>query len=499
VYILGSIIKLEDRRLEIPVPWWHRASLGLETSTAVSVSVTEAKDNRPGDLLVSVLDTMHWERNIHVCCVADDEPGVIEKALSIVKDWNIALAETITVEGGKRHRVELIIEPRSEQQKQAMMKDSASVIRRLRKSLRHEFAQSDADCFVKNERNICWNQLTEIRNGWVTFKWKEGHQTWRDVINRQLMDLNIADDFEVNRLVISGDTEGRLFRAMIPRKGALLVTIEHADDPGTLFRLTKALREGGVNVLSSLLKRGGATPRNARLVAVCEPTKSLNQQHLRKEIETRLIRLRTDAPELRIEFGFGDGAVGHQVIYSEHLDHVVARVPPTIRARVLELRRSFPQGSLPVFISRRFSTGERGQGYVRKLHEVLASLNCHVVEATIQPGSDRISLTEVSAAMWAAKAGIVLGVEPADRRGEEQDPAFTLNLAHEFGYMQGQGKPLLLLIEDPSRVKDELDNWTNIKGITAPRFSRDYALDDTHNESIRVKVENWYKGIGAIK
>jgi hypothetical protein len=427
-----------------------------------------------------------------VYCVAEDAPGVIEQALSIVKDWNIALAETITLEGGKRHRVELIIEPRNEQQRHDITCTPEIVLAEIRRTIREKFPQSDATYFVKNERNICWNRLAEIKNGWVTFHGRHGYETWRDVINKQLADLKITHDFDTNKLVISGDTEGRLFRGMVPRKGSLLVTIEHADEPGTLLKLTTTLRQAGVNVLSSLLKRGGATPGNARLVAVCEPTDTIGHARLAKEINTRLTDLKKNSPDLRIDFEFGDGMPGNEVIYSEHADHVVARVPAQIRARVIELRREFPRGAMPIFVSRRFQIRGRAEGYVRKLHEVLASLKCHVVEANILPGSMSTSFTEVSAAMWAAKAGIVLAAEPDDQK---EDIAFTLNLAHEFGFMQGQGKPLLLLVEAPSRVQAELDRWTNIKAIQAPRFHRDCALDDSNLESIRTKVENWYATI----
>lgn len=89
--------------------------------------------------------------------------------------------------------------------------------------------------------------------------------------------------------------------------------------------------------------------------------------------------------------------------------------------------------------------------------------------------------------MWAARAGIVLGVEPTG----ESEVAFSLNLAHEFGFMQGQGKPLLLLVEAPSKVEKELDTWSNLKGITAPRFSREYALSDGHHQSIQAVLERW--------
>jgi hypothetical protein len=122
---------------------------------------------------------------------------------------------------------------------------------------------------------------------------------------------------------------------------------------------------------------------------------------------------------------------------------------------------------------------------------VLDELGCVVVEAEVLPGGTRTSMDEVSAAMWAARAGIVLGVEPSG----ETEVAFSLNLAHEFGFMQGQGKPLLLLVEAPSKVEKELDAWSNLKGITAPRFSKEYALSPDDDLSLRAVVTRWVNSV----
>ncbi len=483
MYILGSIIKLEDNAVDIPIPWWHRAPLGLESSTRVYVSVTEAKENRPGDLLLSVLDTVRWDQNVHVYCVREDAPGVIEQALSIVKDWNIALAETITLEGGKRHRVELILEPPTDLQ----TTDVKAAVGELRRSIEAKFKPARVIRFQPNEAKISWNRLGQIRNGWATFNRRPGRETWRDVIEKQMSALGIADKFDPNRLVISGHTDGRLFRAMIPRKGTLLVTVEHADRPGTLLKLTTAFKQAGVNVLSSLLKRGGAAPGNAILVAVCEPTGNMTREELTERIAGHFNNLPV---ELRVELEFGDGMTAEEVIYSQHTDHVVARVPPSLRARVMELRRKLPKDAFPVFISRRFLMGNLADRYAAKIRDVLTSLECPIIEAEVQPGSGTGPMTEVSAAMWAAKAGIVLAVEPT----EAQAIGFSLNLAHEFGFMQGQGKPLLLLVEE-SRVLKELDDWSNVKGINAPRFTKERAFEDDDPQSIKTAIVRWYNTI----
>jgi len=166
-------------------------------------------------------------------------------------------------------------------------------------------------------------------------------------------------------------------------------------------------------------------------------------------------------------------------------------VPSHLRARVIERRARFPQEKLPVFLSRRFLSEDKPREYAQKVRSVLENADCITVEGEVLPGGTRTSLDEVSSAMWAARAGIVLGVDPAG----ENEVAFSLNLAHEFGFLQGQGKPLLLLIEAPSRVEKELDAWSNLKGVTAPRFTRDHAFSDSHPQSIKVVVERWLADI----
>lgn len=490
MHILGSMIRLDGNETRVPVPWWHRAPLGLETGTQVYVSVTDSQAGRPGDLLISVLDPSRWDQHIRINGLRDDAPGVIEQAFELVRDWNIALAETVTVEGGKLHYVELICEPYRQNplpatartRSRARRASNGARIEQLSRALQFQFQDPQVTPFRSLNSSIAWSRLGTIENGWVTFQSHLRSETWRSVIEGQLDRLGLTDDFDTHKLVLSGDTTPRLFRAVIPRKGALMVSIEHADEPGVLRYLADILRKADVNVLSCLLKRGGAASKNAILVAVCEPVPGSGSQQLEDKIRRSLGKV---PPSLRLAWDIKKGLAPENVIYSRHPDDVVAHVPSHLRARVVERRAQLPQGKLPVFLSRRFLSSEKPLEYAKKVRAVLESSNCIVVEGEVLPGGTRTSLDEVSAAMWAARAGIVLGVDPTG----ETEVAFSLNLAHEFGFMQGQGKPLLLLVEDPSRVEKELDKWSNIKGITAPRFSKDYAFTDSHERSIKAALE----------
>lgn len=485
MYILGSVIDLDAGERRIPVPWWHRAALGFESGTQVYVSITHSQGDRPGDLLVSVLNINKWDQNIAVSCLHRDEPGVIEQALEDVNEWNIALAETITVEGGRLHRVDLICEP----YRLPVSIVSDSHIATLREHLSAKFDGVQIRRFPPLSTEIAWSRLGTLESGWITFPGHSGGQSWRDILAGQLAELGASDKFDTQKLVLSGDTSGRLFRGVVPRKGAVMVSIEHADEPKVLQQIAEALRHAGVNVLSSLLKRGGAAPRNAILVAVCEPTPQKPDIDLKLTIDEAFSAL---PQHVRPLWNIRGGLSPEAVTYGRHPDDVVAHVPSHLRARVVERRAKFRTGKLPVFLSRRFLASDRPRQYAEKIRETLEQTGCEIVEAEVLPGGTRTSMDEVSAAMWAARAGIVLGVEPAPG---ESDVAFSLNLAHEFGFMQGQGKPLLLLVEAPSKVEAELDTWSNLKGVTAPRFSRDHALSDDRPDSLKSMVEKWVSRI----
>ena len=72
------------------------------------------------------------------------------------------------------------------------------------------------------------------------------------------------------------------------------------------------------------------------------------------------------------------------------------------------------------------------------------------------------SYLQVSSKMWLSKACIVL----VGGTSETVEEVVNVNLAHEYGFFQGQGKPVLLLVE--KGYKDALKTWTNAAGVNAP-------------------------------
>jgi hypothetical protein len=150
---------------------------------------------------------------------------------------------------------------------------------------------------------------------------------------------------------------------------------------------------------------------------------------------------------------------------------------------VVQYKRDLPAGVMPIFISRRFLSSERKSKIVDVVHNTLRELKCVPLEAHPEPGELSTSIMQVSAKMWLARAGIVLVAGGIDQ-------AFSINLAHEAGFLQGQGKPVLILVEEGS--EKGMDQWTNAYGLVAPRFPADErAFDSSNRDSIVANLRRW--------
>src|SRR5262245_23858070 len=115
--ILGDLISLPERP-DLPLPWWHRASLGLLTDTNVWVGIA-ANSKRPApDLVVSVLNPTEWDSMARFEVRHEEQFGILHGifeavAPSDVRDdkWhNVALAESVTIQDGKIHHGTIIAE-----------------------------------------------------------------------------------------------------------------------------------------------------------------------------------------------------------------------------------------------------------------------------------------------------------------------------------------------------------------------------------------------------
>ncbi len=477
MYILGDLIVLGTKENYLPLPWWNRAPLAFESGTSVIVDLLEPTENGIGDILVSVLDSNKRDTLIRLECSYQDEAGVMNKIFKTIAKlkMNIALAESATISSRTEHTLDLICE----------VKGSKIDVQKVRSEIEKQgFTVLTCEkLHIENERHLAWQRKKQVQNGWIELK------GWKEQIGKQLQKGNISPNtYDLDRVVVSADTDKRLLRYVFPKKGAVNLKIQHADDPGVLAQITAKIKKAHFNILSSLLKRGGVISGDAVLIAVVEPVK-VTATDVDKNIERIKAILDELDGSLRIDVRAGRGRNAKKVVYTTNRNSYIVTPPERLIPRMTSIRDELERGKKSVFLSRRFVKGNV-ETISNVVKSVLSDNSIEVIEANIDSGSNRTSLDEVSAHMWCSDAAIILVSKPDH---DEKNVAFSLNLAHEFGFFHGQAKPLLLLIEDESSVLNEVETFSNLKGITAPRF------DPENEESIKERIVNWLRGLKWIK
>lgn len=468
--MLGDLVRLPKNN-DLPIPWWHRAPLGLQSGTWCFVALVRSQQRPVPDLIVSVLDPSNWGSLRRIRCLHIDQPGVISKVVNVVTEFNIALAESATLESGELHEVTLFCEPPRAAPYKLPSNDT------LKKRLKSAgFRKIVVNSF--SPLPVEWQDAGEIEAGWIR------NVQWRPELEKRCGGKACAD-IDFSRAVVSADTTNRFCRFVFPFKNACTIEVRHLDEPRVLKTITDVLYRYDLNVLSQLLRRGGAKPRNAVLVAVCEPKDGTSSQIPLKEVQAELERL---SPHLMIHMSYSSGRRAERTITPREPNTVLARIPVGLVEKVRRVKSFFPATSkAAIFFSHRFVDNTRAIALSQALREALKDNNCTLLEAS--PDDDirgpALVYEDVSAKMWAADAGIVL----VAKLGEDQDP-MGKNLPQELGFMLGQGKPLLLLVD--SQLEGTSPLGSNLDGVYAPRFpADDVAYTKSNPYSLHGIITKW--------
>ena len=467
---------------KLPLPWYHRAPLGLMSGMPVHVALQASRQRPFGDLLVSVVDPANWPYVFEISASRADKPGVLADLYRLVSPLNIVFAEAVTVDSGSRHDVRLVVEPFYLDPDQPNLDElMGTQLDRIKTELEKiNFYNVGQRNLFSDQPELVWMEVGQVELGWVQV---EG---WREALLGQ-SSQGTAADFDLEKAVVSADTDRRFLRYVFPRRGAVSITVQHYDQPGALGKIAGALAGGDLNVLSSLLRRGSVPPFKAEVVLVVEPSNGAASI----DDLPRLARAALDGlpPTLRLRVHVSEAAP--PVLYPRRPDEIAVRPSRVLEAIIRAVRETLPppEEKQPIFISRRFlDLANDGVDHeaVELLRKVLDDYGFVAVEARPQPGGEFAVSDEVKAKMWACKAAIVLVVSAPGKDGE-----FSENLAHELGFMQGQGKPLLPLVEESAEKR--LKEIANLQGLQLTTFNRTHAADRTHPRSIYAVVGEWRK------
>ncbi|MDQ3918219.1 MAG: hypothetical protein M3348_07060 [Acidobacteriota bacterium] len=428
------------------------------------------------DLIVTVLNPSRWTRMVRLDCYRKDEPGIVADVIRKIPPLNIALAETVKLEKDDLHRISLICEPIYDGQ------DTSEEITRITEELKTEGFKIDKRPLPELPE-LAWNRTGTVEHGWV-----KGVK-WLAEISRNYPAT--VDKADLTKVVASADTESRVLRFVFPRRGAVTVSIKHADEPGALAEITSTLRSCNLNILSAFLRRGGGGGLDAELVAVCEPINDINEDSigtLKGHIENSIMSI---PQRFRPQLSISEGKYAEDTIYSRHPEEIVARVPRNLSWSVRDLKdrlkgEAASNKIIPIFLSRRFSEGAQGSRIVEDVRQALLDNGCIPVEAESGIAREPITIYfEVSSKMWVSTAGIVLVIKDPDSKH------ISINLAHELGFLLGQGKKVLMLVEDVQECIEVMNSFANIAGVLFQRFDPMLAKDKP--ESAYSKVREWIR------
>jgi predicted amino acid-binding ACT domain protein len=408
----------------------------------------------------------------------------------VARPLNIVFAEAVTVDSGRTHDARLVVEPGHPLEGDKTVRKE---IERLRKDLAEmEFAKREESRLHPHHREPEWMGIGEIDTGWVHIA------GWREAVEAQAIAAPEADQYDTTIAVVSADTRRRLLRFVFPRRGAVSVSVKHTDRPGAMGELANVLSGKGLNILSSLLRRGSASQNMAEMVVVVEPTeKPMDTEEVEALVLKTLSGLK---PSLRVtrEVSGAEDAV----LYPRRPHEIAARPPLALEGTIRAIQATVPEGLIPIFISRRFldSADPYTDEAVTELHSALKANGCFPLEAIPQMGVEVAVLDSVKARMWASKAAILFVVKPLGQQSKNGSKAgkaksklsaFSENLAHECGFMQGQAKPLLPLVEKDAEV--EIHRNANLQGLQLTTFRRKRPVNPDDPHSIAKKVEAWVR------
>lgn len=497
--ILGGLVKLTDDE-HLPAPWFNRPSLGLVSNTAVSLGVLKSRGNSdaPPDIIVTPLQTGIMHQTVSVIVDFEERPGVVYDVLSKISlKFNIALAETVTIDQRTMHRITLVLEyPDFHQDR------SASEINLQHKNalsqLRVEIGKIPGFNFYLEKPVIEQNTIFEkIYSSTVD----QGLIKCR-VIRRHLTEnylTEFGNDFDFDAVVVSSSADGRFIRYVTPKKGTFEVTISHKDKPGSLNQVSSALRSLNYNILLSRLSRSVGTvpsPGTSTYVAVCEPPKSetstapINARRIREQI-TRILDVKDPAFELSVK-SVSTGTTPERVAFPYRtalVPHILEiRAPNDFRHLIGE----YKLGKKKVFLS--YQDPANASGYDRIINQILYDeitlAGMEVYDGFTQPQSATMA-SDVHARMWISSAAFfVVRHAKLGQSTKSNSKGLSNPQIYELGFIHGEGKPWYCICQagDEKSVSSFMNPERSL--ITYNKLDNDDEKEEFRMK-IRRAIGNW--------
>lgn len=473
--IMGGLINLEHSSV-LPIPWFMRSHLGLETGSKVWFAATEpSKRGRLPDILVSPLDPRHFHNITTVTLSNTEAIGTLADVLANIRPpINIALADSVTLETRSQHRINLVLEQAQGSKLKDFNARRTEFVRRFSPAPNEPDYGLSANTIYEDKIRLFGVKRTEIKEGMVNIG---------DLLERIAeKHPKLSEAYDYTKLVVSSNPDQRLMRYVIPKKGVITLRIPHEDAPGVLHRVVKGIADHKYNILCSRLSRARSSVENCSIfVGECEPSDaSVNPEEL----------LRNLTADDSIYNGIVQhGVIARDTVYPKPAGSLNVRPHKKYRPDIVSMRKDL-SGAKPLFVSRRFvelkenASHETKDLYLRVLEEVRIGAQIAGWKAIEAPPNSPDSEIDqaVYPALWLSQAFLILAFF------EDGSGILSPNQAMELGFARGQNKPTAILI-DTARIGEF--NVSNHSGRTFLDYSQSAAFRPDKPGCIRNKVKEW--------
>lgn len=271
VYIKSTdpVTEKESENVVIPVTFYHRVALGLESNTTVYVAPINADSSPSGvdEIIITTFNPEWWKEMYRVSLKMPEEPGSVAKALGIIRNHgaNIGILETVTTESvaaeskkGAHHVLETVttesiaaVSKKGTHHLLIYMHDKAGKANDIKRELGAIAKEHETSA-------LSMDRLDRLEKCAATSKNDKPDAV--DVIIEKKRLMIPGEKFNTlgtrgrpTRALIYSDTEEKFIHCYFPKPEQILlgITVRHEDKIGALAAFTEPMKGMGVNILSS--------------------------------------------------------------------------------------------------------------------------------------------------------------------------------------------------------------------------------------------------------
>lgn len=299
--IVDTTIPINANQLEIPS--YHLGHLSLKTGTGVTMCLLPARPEQTSpqmrEMVISPISFDSWQFLARISAVFFESAGVVRKITRALKDLEIDILyqESASIENGRFHRVELLIDPRTqygrfEGQENPDRAVLGSIERRLKARCLNDLIFDGSRARLKARR------MEGLRNAWLEYRERSDETTAveRSIVNSSMLVMPseviaALGNPPPERAILISDTKDRLLRVMFPNNftGFTYIRVTHNDSVGAIAAITDRLSDAFNAILTLNRLKTQGERNDVELLLFCEEYPGIEDDKTRQGIAETLL------------------------------------------------------------------------------------------------------------------------------------------------------------------------------------------------------------------